>query len=317
MNILVIGGAGYVGSSLVPRLLKDNKVTVYDNYCFGYRFKNHKNLTQINGDIRDKKKLDKAFKNIDIVYQLACLSNDSCSDLDPYITYQINYRAFENIIGSIKKHKVKQLIQASSATLYGFKEEICKETTQPNPITLYGVYKLGCEYLLKEQGEDFIWTILRPGTLSGYSPRMRFDLVVNMFAAQAIENKKIIIYGGKQIRPLLNLQDMVDLYEKLSYTTTSLIDKQIFNIAYDNLSVEDIAIKISNHFECDIEYTSNTDNRSYTLDSNKIKRVFVPKYNIEEAIDTISNKYKEGILKDVFKNPIYYNVKVLRELWKK
>lgn len=315
-RILVTGGAGYVGSLLVPTLLhKEYEVVVYDSYFFGYKIPSHKNLIQIEGDIRDKASLLKSGKGCDTLIHLACLSNDPSCDLNPKVTKEINYNAFSNVLDCYVKNDIRRLIHASSATLYGFQEmSNLKENAQLNPITDYGKYKAECENLLKNS-ENIEYVIVRPGTISGYTPRMRFDLVVNMFIAQAIEWNKIKIFGGKQSRPIINIHDIIRVYIMLIEAKKNKIDGEIFNAISINKTVEEIAKYISDLIEnCSLEYIHAVDERNYNLSNQKIveKLNFRFKYGIEDAAKEIKSAYENNLIRNVFKNSKYNNVEHLK-----
>ena len=152
-NVLITGGAGYVGSALVPDLLdKGYNVSVYDLYLYGDVFKNirnNSNLTQVKADIRDKKKLIEVSKKMDAVIHLACISNDPSYELDPGLGKSINYDAFFNVIEATEKNKVKRFIYASTSSVYGIKKEKnVRETAICEPLTDYSKYKLDCENVL-------------------------------------------------------------------------------------------------------------------------------------------------------------------------
>ena len=149
-NVLITGGAGYVGSALVPKLLQDGyNVTVYDLYIYGDVFshvKENTRLNQIKGDIRDKKKLIKSTRNIDAIIHLACISNDPSYMLDPVLGKSINYDAFFNLIDTARINDVKRFIYASTSSVYGIKKERnVRETSTCEPLTDYSKYKLECE----------------------------------------------------------------------------------------------------------------------------------------------------------------------------
>lgn len=318
-NVLIIGGAGYVGSKLVPNLLeKGHKVTVYDLFLYGDIFKdsNNPNLVQIKGDIRDEEKLVSAGKGIEQVIHLACISNDPSADLDPELTKSINYDAFFNVLKCVEKNNAKRLIFASSASIYGIKEGDVTENSEPDPLTLYAKYKWECEKVLQQTNLEYV--AVRPGTICGYAPRLRLDLTVNLLTMHALVNKKIRVFGGKQLRPHINMKDMVGLYEYLLSAPTELIKRQAFNFAYANMSVEDTAKSIINILDdpkVQIEYVPTDDKRSYHLNSEKIKKVlgYEPKYTIQDAIGTVKKAYEEGKIQDGLNNPIYHNVKLMKQ----
>src|SRR3989338_7420146 len=220
-SVLVTGGAGYVGSVLVPKLLKNGyQVKVVDLYIYGEavldQVKDHPNLKQIKGDIRDKALLAKELIGVDAVIHLACISNDPSYELNPDLGKSINYDAMVNLVDISKKAGIKRFIYASSSSVYGIKEEENVTEDLPlEPLTDYSKYKaLGEEYLLKQRDPDFVVLILRPATVCGYSPRLRLDLSVNILTNHAVNKSKITVFGGEQKRPNIHIDDITDLYVK-------------------------------------------------------------------------------------------------------
>ncbi len=218
-TILVTGGAGYVGAVLVPQLMAAGfHVKALDLYIYGQDVlddvKDHPNLEQIKGDIRDKALLEKIIPGCDAVIHLACISNDPSFELDPELGKSINYDAFLPLVTISKASGVKRFIYASSSSVYGIKEEDQVTENLPlMPLTDYSKYKAICEdFLLKEATDDFIVTVIRPSTVCGYSPRMRLDLTVNILTNHAINKGQISVFGGEQKRPNLHIEDMTDLY---------------------------------------------------------------------------------------------------------
>lgn len=329
MNVLVTGGAGYVGSLLTPQLLKaGHKVTVYDILYYGDHFlpKDNPNLTVVKGDIRDTGKLEMAFKNIDVVIHLACISNDASFELDENLSKTVNYDSFEPMVIAAKKIGVKRFIYASSSSVYGVSD--APDVTEEHPLvplTLYNKFKGLCEPLLfKHQTPDFVCVIIRPATLCGYTPRQRLDLSVNILTNHAVSNNKITVFGGVQLRPNLHVQDMCDLYEMLIDIPDKKIAGQIFNAAYQNMSIMDIAQNAKKIVErefpdkgtIDIVTAPTDDIRSYHVNSDKIKQLlgFVPKRTVEDAIHDLCTSFREGKLPNSMTDDIYYNVRRMKTL---
>jgi len=325
-NVLITGGAGYVGSALVPKLIEEGyNVTVFDLYLYGGVFspiKKNTSLTQIKGDIRDKKKLIDATKNVDAIIHLACISNDPSYMLDATLGKSINYDAFFNLIDAARINDVKRFIYASTSSVYGIKKERnVRETSICEPLTDYSKYKLECEKVLLEFGKnsDVEHIVLRPATVCGYTPRLRLDLVVNILTIHALVNKKIKIFGGQQLRPNINIHDMVRVYELLLSSPKEKINGQIFNAGYQNYSVEELA-KIIKHVigdpEIIFEYIPTDDIRSYHINSDKIREAlgFKPKYTIEDGVKSIVDAYEKGLIRDGLNNPLYYNIKMMQKI---
>lgn len=324
-NVLITGGAGYVGSMLVPSLLQEGyNVTVYDLYLFGDIFshlKNHANLIEIKADIRNKEELIKASQNIDTLIHLACISNDPSYELDPKLGKLINYDAFFNVLEATKINHVKRLIYASTSSVYGIKKDFnITEDIICEPLTDYSKYKLECEKILLDFNfPDIERVTVRPATVCGYAPRLRLDLVVNILTIQALINKKIKIFGGSQLRPNINIKDMVRVYKNLLSAPGDIINGQIFNAGYQNLTVTEIADLIKKTIgdsAIKLETIPTDDIRSYHINSEKIRKFlgFKPKYTIEEAVRSIINAYDNGLIVDGLNNPIYHNIKLMQKI---
>lgn len=324
-TVLITGGAGYVGSALVPSLLKDGyKVIVYDLYLFGDVFKEikNKNLIEIKGDIRDKEKLVNAGKDADYFIHLACISNDPSFDLDPRLGKSVNYDAFQNVIDACTFNGIKRLIVASSTSQYGIKPigvEVTEET-EAEPITDYAKYKLKCEKeLLAKDPPGLEYVFVRPATLCGYAPRLRLDLSVNILTAHALTNRKIKVFGGSQMRPALNIEDIVRFYKLMLEAPTEKIHKQAFNVSYKNYTMMEIANEIKKAIGdnlIDIEVMPTDDLRSYHINTDKMKKVlgFECKYSIADAVNSLVVAYNKGLIKDALNNPIYHNIKLMQSV---
>ncbi len=324
-NILVTGGAGYVGAVLVPKLLqKGYHVKVLDLYLYGEdvlgTVKDHPNLKEIKGDIRDRKLLEKEIPGLDTIIHLACISNDPSFELDPELGKSINYDSFFDLVAVAKDSGVSRFIFASSSSVYGIKEkENVTEDLSLEPLTDYSKYKALCEeVLLKEQESGFVTLILRPATVCGYSPRLRLDLTVNILTNLAVNNRRITVFGGQQKRPNIHIEDMTDLYVKSLEWPDEAIDGKIFNAGYENHKVSEIANIVRNVVGKDVEIvtTPTDDHRSYHLSSEKIKRElgFVPQHTIEEAVQNLVNAFDAGKIPNSMTDIRYYNIKTMQAI---
>ena len=319
MRICVVGGAGYVGTTLVPRLLKHHQVTVLDTFWYGDYLGDHPKLKKICGDIRDRDYLDAAFKNQDAVIHLACVSNDPSFDLHPTLGKEINYDCFKSMLEAINEAEVNRFIYASSSSVYGVKEGDVTEDVSCDPLTDYSKFKLACEHELEDVGTGGCWTIVRPATVCGYSPRMRFDLIVNILARDAIFNKKITVHGGSQLRPNIHVKDMARVYESILDAPEKLVHKKIYNAGGGNYSLEQIAYLVKAALgdeEIKVIFEESKDPRSYHINSELIEKDlnFLPLRSILGAVASIRDAVNFGLLTDPLNNTDYINIKKMQEL---
>ncbi len=320
-NILITGGAGYVGSVLTPYLLsKGHKIKVLDLMIYGNTIEKKPNLNLIKGDIRDKKLVKKEMKNIDVVIHLACISNDPSFELNPKLGKEINLDSFEPLVQIAKSSGVKKFIYASSSSVYGIKKEkdVCEEMSL-EPLTDYSKFKAECENILKNyKSNDFITTIIRPATVCGYSPRQRLDLVVNILTNLAYHKRKIKVFGGNQLRPNIHINDMVYAYERILVSPESKINGEIFNVGFQNQSVDELADSVKKIIGNDvkIDKVSTDDNRSYHVSSLKIKKIlnFTPKFTIEDAISDLKKAFHDKLLINTFEDSKFFNIKKMQEI---
>jgi nucleoside-diphosphate-sugar epimerase len=319
-NILLIGGAGYVGSELVDILVEKYQVTVFDLFIYGDNIPNNENLIKIKGDIRDQKLLLKIVKEFNYVIHLACISNDPSFDLNPELGKSINFDSFEPLVKICKESGVEKFIYASTSSVYGIKKQLnVNENFSLEPITDYSKYKAFCEeILLKYRDSKFCCTIIRPATVCGYSKRQRLDLVVNILSNFAFNKGEITVFGGDQLRPNIHIKDMCLVYKLILETNTYLINGQIFNAGYDNFSVKELSEIVQNNIGKDvgIKYVPSNDNRSYHISSKKIKNIlgFQNKYKIEDAVIDMREAFKKKMFKDPLSNEMYFNIKRMQSI---
>lgn len=321
MHILVAGGAGYVGSKLVPALLeKGYKVTVLDLYLYGEDvLKKHPNLTEIKGDIRDISVVEKAFDGCDHVIHLACISNDPSFELNPELGKSINFDAFEPFVQKAKEKGIRRFIYASSSSVYGVKLEAnVTEEMSLEPLTDYSKFKAACEKILfKYMDSSFICTVVRPATVCGYAPRQRLDVVVNILTNHAYNNRKIKVMGGSQMRPNIHIDDMVDAYLCILEASEKAVQGEIFNVGYHNHTVKEIGEIVAKNVEgCELEIVPTNDNRSYHVSSEKIARKlnFVPLRTIEDAVQSLIDAFENGKLPNSMEDKRYFNIKTMNAL---
>jgi len=326
-NVLITGGAGYVGCVLTPQLLNAGyNVTVFDTFLYEKHLPSHPNLKLVEGDIREISKYKDMFKGIDVMLSLACVSNDASFELDEKLSTSVNLDAFEPMVLTAKNAGVKRFVYCSSSSVYGVSDK--PEVTEDHPlmpVSLYNKYKGMCEPILwKHQGPNFTCVTIRPATVCGYSPRTRLDLSVNILTNHAVNNNKITVFGGSQLRPNLHIQDMCDLYQLLIELPAEKIAGQTFNAGYQNLSIMDIAKTVRKVVkeeypekgEIELVTTPSDDIRSYHINSDKIARIigFKPKHTIEDAVRDLCKAFKAGKLPNSMTDDIYYNVRRMKRL---
>ena len=318
-QILVTGGAGYLGSHVVEKLLSRNyKVRILDNLSFGdnaLRILNKKyNFELIKGDIRDLRIVLESMEGVDAVIHLAGIVGDPASQIDPVESTEVNYLSTKLVVDAAKYFKIKQFIFASSCSVYGSSNNhVLNESSKLNPVSLYAETKLKSEkVLLDTSGKDLSPTIFRAGTLFGYSNRMRFDLVVNLFVGQAISKHKITVEGGDQWRPFIHVSDAADAYVLALEKTRSKM-KGIFNLGADELNhqLKEIAKFVKTSVpNVMVTQSNNTDRRNYRVSFAKIKRTLGFEFtkSITDGIEEVKNAIISGKIRS-WEDPIYYNNK--------
>ena len=321
-KIFVTGGAGYVGSVLVPKLLEKNyKVTVYDLFLYGDDvLGDHQNLKKIKADIRSTEYVEQSCADHDVFLHLACISNDPSFELDPSLGKSINLDSFEPIVQVAIKNKIPHFVFASSSSVYGLKSE--KNVTEDislEPLTDYSKFKAECENILRQyNSRNFITTIIRPATVCGYGKRQRLDVVVNILTTLAYYKNEISVFGGQQLRPNIHIDDMANSYVNIIEAKHDLVNNQVFNVGYDNMKVIDIANTIKNLMTKNIKLITvpTDDNRSYHISSEKIKKQlgFTPEFSVKDAVIDLINAFDNNLLNDPLKNILYYNIKLMQEI---
>lgn len=312
MKILVTGGAGYLGSVLCRKLLERGyQVRVIDNLWYGKEpinelLKNH-NFELIEGDIRNLIVTVKALKDIDGVIHLASIVGMPASNIEPKTSEEVNYLATKNIAELCQLHNINTYIFASTCSVYGYQpDQMITEKSHLNPLDFYATQKY-----LSERAIGWLNhapTILRFGTLFGISPRMRFDLVINLFVAQALKEKKITVHGGNQYRPFLHVSDAAEaLIFALEKNLTGT-----YNVISKNYTILEVAKAVSKITGCEIEISKEIeDNRDYKVSADKLMHMgFIPKMAIEDAIKEISDTFDKKTIQD-YKDNKYSNYKQL------
>ncbi|MAE66487.1 MAG: UDP-glucose 4-epimerase [Phycisphaeraceae bacterium] len=323
--VLVTGGAGYVGAVLVPKLLQAGwRVRVLDWYLYGRDVlddvADDPRLEQHEGDLRDPDLVARRLRDCRAVVHLACISNDPSSDLNPALTRSVNLDAFAPLVHAARDAGVRRFVYASSSSVYGISDRPIVDEDHPlAPLTDYSRYKAWCEpILLEQQSPSFVPVIVRPATVCGASPRQRFDVVVNLLTAHAACRGQVTVFGGRQMRPNLHIEDMTDLYVQLLSETDERVAGEIFNVGAENLAVADIAQRIRDaargQRRCLPIVTRPTeDERSYRISSDRIKRHlgFVPRRTVDDAIADVLAALREGRFPGATDDPRYHNVRMM------
>ena len=311
MRILVTGGCGFVGSVLIPKLLKLNhKVTSIDTKWFGDYLPKHKNLKNLKLDVQNVDELK--IKNFDCVIHLASIANDPMAEIDKNLSWEVSALGTLQLMNFCKKNKIKKIIYASSGSVYGIsKTKKVTENTLLKPISLYNKVKMVTEKIILSYEKNFDIFILRPATICGYSPRMRLDLTVNALTISALRNKKIIVHGGSQIRPNVHIDDICDLYIKMLNIQKK--HQGIYNVGFENKSVIEIAKTVQSICKAEIVIEKkNHDPRSYRLNSDKVLNIgFSPKKSIKDAVIELKTLYKKNKIKN---KPNYYSLSWLKKI---
>ncbi|GIL41454.1 NAD-dependent epimerase/dehydratase family protein [Roseiterribacter gracilis] len=328
-SVLVTGGAGYVGSVLVPKLLDAGyAVNVLDLFIYGDNVfgdaDNHPRLTKIKGDLRDRATVERAVAHCDAVIHLACISNDPSFDLDPGLGKSINFDCFRPLVQASKDAGVRRFIYASSSSVYGIKEEEnVTEDLALEPLTDYSKFKAMCEEVLDaERTPGFETLTLRPATVCGYGRRLRLDLSVNILTNHAVCNGTIKVFGGTQRRPNIHIEDMTDLYLASLVAPKEKIDGQVYNAGYENQRILDIAETVRDVVgratgrSIEIVTTPTDDLRSYHISSDRIRTRlgFQPRRTISNAVEDLADAFAAGRVPNSMEDPRYFNIKMMQSI---
>ena len=310
MRILITGGCGYKGSVLIPELLREgHEIINVDTQWFGNYLPPHEKLFNFKQDIRA---LDSAFfKDVNSVIHLANIANDPAVDLNPLLSWEVNVLASQQLADLSKENGVKHIIYASSGSVYGIKdEEKVTEDLKLIPISVYNKTKMIAERIFYSYRSDMNIHCIRPATVCGFSPRMRLDVSVNMLTFQALKNRLIKVFGGNQTRPNIHIKDMVNVYKH--FLKNPNLPNGFYNAGFENISIMNLAKKISEKVKCEILVKESNDPRSYRQDSSKLLSTgFIQKYSIDDAINEIIDKFKSNKIVD---NDKFHTVKWMKKL---
>lgn len=331
-KILITGGAGYIGSVLIESLSRKGfEIKVYDKFYFGKNTIGYPSdkIEIIKGDIRTPP--DNLFDYVTDVIHLAGLSNDPTADFNPKANWEINTLATKKLAKRAMQKGVSRFIFASSCSIYDLgmenANEVKNETVEVHPQSHYSFSKYQAEKeILKLSDNNFCVVILRKGTVCGFSPRMRYDLVINTMVKKAFTEGMIRVYcRGLQWRPIIDVEDVAQAYFTVLKAPHKKVNGQIFNISLDNFLIKDIAYivqkTLKKYFAMNVKIIFEQDNkkdRSYRVANDKAKKIlhFIPKISIEESVVKLVKNIKRKGFTD-FDNPHYYNIEWMRPFLEK
>ncbi|MCP2518860.1 SDR family oxidoreductase [Candidatus Aminicenantes bacterium AC-335-A11] len=332
MKVLLIGGAGYVGSVLTEELLERGySVKIFDRFYYGdkgiEKFRDRVEI--IAGDMREMK--PEILEEVGAVVNIGGLSNDPTAEYNPKANYEMNTLATKLSAELCKKAGVKRYVFASSCSIYdvGVKDEekdiIFDETAKVSPKAAYSSSKYEAEkILLSMKDKDFSPVILRKGTIYGFSYRMRYDLVVNTFVKDALTKGYITpFYGGEMWRPLVDIRDVAKAYILCIEAEDEKVSGEIFNLVYRNFRISELALRVRSALKSigiDIDIRPDyryRGVRSYRVSGEKIKNRlgFIPAISVEESVIDMVEKIKKYNCMN-FEDPVYYNIRWMRTLEK-
>ena len=323
-QVLVFGGAGYLGSIVVARLLERGfKVRILDSFLFGEGsledVRTHAGCELVRGDVRDIGAVVKAMRGCDAVVHLAAIVGDPACDDNKQLAMEVNRAATRMLADVARGCGVRRFVFASSCGVYGASDFCLDEASPVNPLSVYAQTKVDSENILLAASEvDFAPTILRLGTLFGLSPRMRFDLVVNLFVARATSSGKITVLNGEQWRPFLHVQDAARAVAACLEAETGAVAGEIFNVGSSslNLQIEQLGAEIARVVPgTELVQVENGDRRNYRVSFEKIERVlnFQCERTLESGIEEIYAAIQSGLIAD-FTTEQFNNQRAMRTM---
>lgn len=261
MNVLVTGGAGYLGTELIRQLAKNpsvDKIKIYDNlsrdnYALftGHKYDRHENISFIHGELLDSRKLRKALEDVDVVYHLAAKVTTPFANTDPHFFEQVNHWGTAELIYAVEESNVQHFVYSSSIGVYGSSNKEVDEETEPNPKTFYAISKFRGEEHVSRLQNKMKTHIIRCGNIYGYSRSMRFDSVINKFVFESNFNNRISIHGdGKQNRAFVHVDHVADVFNQLLINE---VPSGIYNLVEKNISILDI-VDVMKEVNPDLEF---------------------------------------------------------------
>jgi len=328
-NILVTGGAGYIGVHLVKILLDDGyNVTILDNFTFGKEsishIKDHPHLTIVEGDITNIKDLVKSVKNNRFVVALAAIVGDPASSIDAEETLNLNYESTKILTQICNFYEVEKLVFASSCSVYGSNDSIIlNEESYLNPVSLYARTRIYSENYILDNCQSVSPTIMRLSTVFGFSPRMRYDLVVNTLLVRALRDNKFSVFGGDQWRPFVHCYDVARAFKMAIESDKSITHNQVFNVGSDdmNFTIDQIGKKVAQKMP-DASFSTveeDVDKRNYRVSFSKISNIlgFKNKFDIEMGLDEMVQNIGTDPKLLEYEDKIYSNFTHLKDSYDK
>ena len=323
--VLVTGGAGYIGSHVVKKLLdRGCSVRVLDNFTYGEgglaALRGHGDLDVVHGDISSIRDVVAAIKDVDSVIALAALVGDPACGLNAEETLNLNYEATKVLVEAANFYGIRRLVFASSCSVYGAADnELLHEGSSLNPVSLYARTRIMSEDVLFARCGDVEPVVLRLSTVFGLSPRMRFDLVVNTLTIRALVNRRIQVFGGDQWRPFVHCKDAAEAFTMAALAPSEAVKGQVFNVGGSDMNytisqVGEIVAREVGDVEV-VTVDDVEDRRNYRVDFSKIETVlgFQRSYDLGAGIrEMIEGVRADQRLRD-FENPAYSNVRWLKD----
>jgi nucleoside-diphosphate-sugar epimerase len=312
MRVLVTGGCGYVGSVLTQALCEDgHEVMVVDDEWFGNHISDSVSATFIKEDVRNIDAIN--LDGIDTIFHMANIANDPGVELNETLSWEVNVLATQQLLDKAKRAGVSQFIYASSGSVYGVKSEPNVTEDLPLvPISAYNKTKMVAERVCISYSGDMQIHNIRPATVCGVSPRMRFDVSVNMFVKQAVLDGKMTVFGGDQVRPNIHVSDLVGVYQH--FLANPSLPSGAYNAGFENISIMEIAERIQTLTGAEIIRTPSNDPRSYRQDSSKLVATgFTPTNTVDDAIKDVASALESGKIED---RDEWYTVRWMKTLEK-
>jgi nucleoside-diphosphate-sugar epimerase len=325
-RVLVTGGAGFIGSHLIGKLLtRGYTVRVLDSFAYGREglsaYCDHPRLEVLEGDIANLRDVSAAVRDVEGVIALAAIVGDPACNLDPEETSNLNYAATKTLVEACNFYGVRRLVFASSCSVYGASDtSLLTETSRLNPVSLYARTRVLSENIIFDRAVgDLEPVVLRLSTVFGLSPRMRFDLVVNTLTVRAVVDGRIQIFGGDQWRPNVHCRDAATAFLSALEAPAANVAGEVFNVGGEalNHTIAEIGEKVASIVgQVDVRHeTDAPDKRNYRVSFAKIRERmgFVPQYSVEDGIREIVTAVRADERLQAYASPIYSNVQALRE----